>query len=74
MFGVGGACTVLASQGAVISELRIQALRSHKGITWTPNSTWVRFGVFHNTTDRMLQMGIVGTHSLYKNDLRLPKG
>ena len=39
-----------------------------------PLDTWVRFGVFHNTTDRMLRMGIIGTHSLNKNDLRLPKG
>ena len=31
-------------------------------------------GVFHNTTDRMLRMGNIGTHSLYKNDLRLPNG
>ena len=39
-----------------------------------PLGTWVRFGVFHNTTGRMLRMGIIGTHSLYKNGLRLPKG
>ncbi len=41
---------------------------------WDPLGTWTRFGVFHNTTGKTLQMGIVGTHSLYKNDLRLPKG
>ncbi len=38
-----------------------------------PLGTCVRFGVFHNTTDRMLRMGIIGTHSLNKNDLRLPQ-
>ena len=37
-----------------------------------PLGTRVRFGVFHNTTGKTLQMGIVGTHSLYKNDLKLP--
>ena len=37
-----------------------------------PLYTCVRFGVFHNTTERMLRMGIIGAHSLYKNDLRLP--
>jgi hypothetical protein len=39
-----------------------------------PLDTWVKSGVFHNTTGKTLQMGIIGTHSLYKNGLRLPKG
>ena len=37
-----------------------------------PLDTWVRIGVFHNTTDKTLRMGIIGTHSLNKNDLKLP--
>jgi len=33
--------------------------------------TWIKFGVFHNTTDETYQINVTGTHVLHKDYIKL---